>query len=395
MALLGIGGAVAVGRDEGESGFVAGIDPTFGLDPLSGFFLALLAVTAVPTLLFARDLLGGDPGARVVGALLAPFTLSLAGVLVARDATSFLAFWELMTLVPAAAILVARRDADARAAVLAYVAITHLGGVGVWFALLALADPGAASPALIAVAALVGFGAKAGMVPLHTWLPRAHPVAPVPFSALMSGLMVAVALYGLIRVEFEWLGSPSQWLGYALLTVGLVSALGGVLWAVVAAGAQAAARVQHDRERRADGGVARRFDPGHRSRACAAGVRGGTVSDRRSRGDQGAAVSRRGRDRTRDRDAGARPSRRPAAPDAVDGSGVRDRLRGARRPADHYRLRGGVADAAVADRPGDRRSARPGPGGSRGPGGDRGHGCARAAVLCEGRRAGPAGPTAQ
>jgi len=152
-------------------------------------------------------------------------------VLAARDVTTFLAFWELMTLVPAAAILVARRDAEVRSAVMTYVGITHLGGAGVWIALIALPLPGAET--LVALAALIGFGSKAGLVPLHIWLPRAHPVAPAPFSALMSGMMVKVALYGLIRVEFEWLGTPPRWLGFALVAAGLLSALCGVLWALV------------------------------------------------------------------------------------------------------------------------------------------------------------------
>jgi hydrogenase-4 component B len=156
-----------------------------------------------------------------------------------------LAFWELMTLVPAAAILVARRDAPVRAAVLAYLAITHIGGAGVWIALLTLAhhgaigDPAALAVAgtgaqtLVAVSALIGFGTKAGLVPLHSWLPQAHPVAPAHLSALMSGVMIKLALYGLIRVEFEWLGATPLWLGLTLLALGLVTALGGALWAVV------------------------------------------------------------------------------------------------------------------------------------------------------------------
>jgi hydrogenase-4 component B len=81
--------------------------------------------------------------------------------------------------------------------------------------------------------ALIGFGTKAGLVPLHAWLPRAHPVAPAHLSALMSGTMIKVALYGLIRVEFEWLGATPRWLGIALLAVGLGSALGGVVWALI------------------------------------------------------------------------------------------------------------------------------------------------------------------
>jgi hydrogenase-4 component B len=230
LTLLGAAGAGLLVTGEGiGSRFREGLSPALGLDPLSGFFLALLALTGVPTLVYARAYFTS----RAAAALCAPFLLALAGVLAARDASTFLAFWELMTLVPAAAILVLRRDAGVRSAVSAYIAITHLGGAGVWIALLALATPGAATTTVVAIAALIGFGTKAGLVPLHSWLPRAHPVAPAPFSALMSGLMVKVALYGLIRVEFEWLGTPPRWLGFTLLAAGLVSALGGVIWALM------------------------------------------------------------------------------------------------------------------------------------------------------------------
>ncbi len=246
MALLGVVGvAVLIDGEVLGASFRNTIGLAFGLDPLSGFFLAVLALTAVPTLVFARDYLPASPGARAIGALMSAFLLTLVGVLAARSVTGFLAFWELMTLVPAAAMLVARRDATVRSATYAYLAITHLGGAGVWIALVvlvhygAIGDPSALVSAggdvqtLVAVAALIGFGTKAGFVPLHSWLPRAHPVAPAPLSALMSGVMIKVALYGLIRVEFQWLGATPQWLGLALLAIGLVSSLGGVLWALV------------------------------------------------------------------------------------------------------------------------------------------------------------------
>jgi hydrogenase-4 component B len=246
IALLGAAGMVplAGGRDVG-TGFRSTISPALGIDPLSGFFLVVLAITAVPALVFACPYLLGERASRPVGMLTAAFLLALAGLLAARDVTTFLACWELMTLIPAAAILATRRDEEVRGAVFAYVAITHIGGVGVWVALLAMAahgaigDPlalahaGAGVQTLVAVSALVGFGTKAGLVPLHSWLPRAHPVAPAHLSALMSGVMIKVALYGLIRVEFEWLGATPLWLGLSLLAIGLVSALGGVLWAIV------------------------------------------------------------------------------------------------------------------------------------------------------------------
>ena len=246
MSLVGgAGAAMLIGHHSIGAGFTSAIRPALGLDPLSAFFVVVLAISAVPALVFAGPYLAPTATSRSVGALTAVFLLALVGVLAARDVTTFLAFWELMTLVPAAAILAARREARERSAVFAYLAITHVGGAGVWIALLTLAwhgaigDPAALARAgtgtqtLVAIAALIGFGTKAGLMPLHVWLPRAHPVAPAHLSALMSGVMIKVAIYGLIRVEFDWLGSTPLWLGLTLLAIGLLSALGGVLWALV------------------------------------------------------------------------------------------------------------------------------------------------------------------
>jgi hydrogenase-4 component B len=193
---------------------------------------------------FARGYLESAPRAGQVSALTAAFQLAMVGFLTARDPSTLLGAWELMTLVPAAAILVARPEPTVRRSVFEYLAIAHLGGTGVWLAVLVLAQHdalgGAGLPgestglqAFIAAAALLGFGTKAGLVPLHSWLPRAHPVAPGHVSALMSGVMIKVALYGLVRVLFEWLDRPALWVGLVLLALGAASALAGVLYALV------------------------------------------------------------------------------------------------------------------------------------------------------------------
>jgi formate hydrogenlyase subunit 3/multisubunit Na+/H+ antiporter MnhD subunit len=230
MAAAG-GWALADGGTVGAD-FASGFAPRLGLDGLSAFFLVLVCATAVPALIAARR------GPRAITILTGGFVLTLVGVVAARDVTTFLACWELMTLLPAAAILVARRDAEVRRTVFVYLAVTHIGGAGVWIAMLVLAQQGAiggppAGPeALVAVAALVGFGTKAGLIPLHAWLPRAHPVAPAHLSALMSAVMLKVALYGLIRVLFEWT-TPARWVAIALLALGVVSALGGGLYCLL------------------------------------------------------------------------------------------------------------------------------------------------------------------
>ena len=247
IAVLGAAGfAVLFDGEPIGAGWRSTIDPAFGIDGLSGFFLATLAVVGVPALIYARGYLRADARAGALVAVGGLFLASLAGLLVARDVSTFLLFWELITLLPAGAILIRRSDAAVRGAVYVYLAVTHLGGVGVWVCMLTLAahgilgstEPGALAAqgsgleALVIVAALIGFGTKAGLMPLHSWLPRAHPVAPAHFSALMSGVMIKVALYGLIRVLFEWAAPAPEWSGYVVLGVGLLSALGGVIYAL-------------------------------------------------------------------------------------------------------------------------------------------------------------------
>ncbi|HET8968107.1 MAG TPA: proton-conducting transporter membrane subunit, partial [Gaiellaceae bacterium] len=218
IAVVGLAGlaAFATGDELGAS-FTSELEPRLGVDPLSGYFLFVLGLVAAPAVVFATRYLGQDATGRVTAGLTGIFLLVLALVLCARDPLTFLAGWELMTLVPAAIILVGRHDREARSSVYTYIALTHLMGAGTWIAVLLLADAGAfggegavatgsGTQIAIALAALVGMGTKAGLVPLHTWLPRAHPIAPAHVSALMSGVMIKMAVYGLVRVLVEWLG---------------------------------------------------------------------------------------------------------------------------------------------------------------------------------------------
>lgn len=242
-ALLAIAGfwAFGAGTTTG-AGFTGALEPRFGVDGLSAYFLGTLGLVAAPALLFASRYLDPGPGGRAIAALTGAFVLTLAEVLAARDPLTFLAGWELMTLLPAATILVARRDARARRSVFVYVAVTHLGGAGTWVAVLLAANAGALDGGTIAtgsglqiaiaLATLLGMGTKAGVVPLHSWLPRAHPIAPAPVSALMSGVMIKVAIYGLVRVLVDWLGVLPLWFGVLVLAVGAVSSVGGVVYAL-------------------------------------------------------------------------------------------------------------------------------------------------------------------
>ena len=244
-ALVAVAGFWTLGADETlGAGFTSAFTPRVGVDGLSGLFLGTLGLVAAPALVFSLRYLQPSRRGRIVGALTALFLLALALLLCARDPLMLLAGWELMTLLSASVILVARAaDTRSREAVFGYLAVTHLGGVGTWIAILLLANAGAiGDPAAIqsgsglqiaiALAALVGMGTKAGVMPLHVWLPRTHPLAPAPVSALMSGVMIKVSLYVLVRVLVEWDGVLPVWFGVLVLAVGALSAVGGVVYAL-------------------------------------------------------------------------------------------------------------------------------------------------------------------
>jgi hydrogenase-4 component B len=243
-ALFAVGGLWALAVDGAAgSGFSSAFDPRVGIDGLTGVFLGVLGVVGAAALVYAIRYLEPSGRGRAIGALTALFVGTQVLVLVARDPLTFLVGWEAMTLVPAAVILLRQADEPARRAVFFYVALTHLAGAGTWVAILLLAHEGAiGNPTVIAsgsgvqtgiaLAALIGMGAKAGLMPLHVWLPLAHPLAPAHVSALMSGVMIKVAIYALIRVLVEWLGVLPEWLGVLVLAVGALSAVAGVVYAL-------------------------------------------------------------------------------------------------------------------------------------------------------------------
>ena len=234
---------LATGHPLGEA-FANGFALRVGVDGLSGFFLATLGVVAASAFVFSMGYLRPDGRGRVVAGLAGAFVLALVLVLCARDPLGLLAGWELMTVLSGVLILVARAgDRLARRTVFAYLALTHLGGAGTWVAVLLLAKAGALGgqaaiasgsgfQVAVGLAALLGMGTKAGVMPLHVWLPRAHPLAPAPVSALMSGVMIKVALYVLVRVLVEWDGVLPVWFGVLVLMVGALSSVGGVVYAL-------------------------------------------------------------------------------------------------------------------------------------------------------------------
>ncbi|HEX3458960.1 MAG TPA: proton-conducting transporter membrane subunit [Candidatus Baltobacteraceae bacterium] len=215
-----------------------------GVTPLAAPFLALLAILGVAV--GAWGLRGDRP---VDAALIAGFAAAMLFVLVARSVAAFVLAWELMSLVSAFLVAANHSRRGVRRATFVYLVVAQSGALCILVALLLLAGhatgpafsdiatsaatipPGTRTAAFIL--ALVGFGSKAGLLPLHFWLPRAHPVAPPGASALLSGAMLKVALYGLCVVAFELAApAPAGW-GIALVILGTVSAIGGVLYALV------------------------------------------------------------------------------------------------------------------------------------------------------------------
>ena len=219
------------------------------LDPLSGFFLLLLGAASAGIGLFGAGYFqtGGGGDLRLVGLQYHVFLAAMVLVLIADDAYAFMVAWETMALSSYFLVTTDHRIAEIRRAGLLYLVVAHIGAIaillsfgvlqlGQWSYTFSAMRENALTPGWAAVAfllALFGFGAKAGFVPLHVWLPEAHPAAPSPVSALMSGVMLKTAIYGLLRVTFDLLDTQAWWWGVTALGVGLGSAFYGVAFAAV------------------------------------------------------------------------------------------------------------------------------------------------------------------
>jgi formate hydrogenlyase subunit 3/multisubunit Na+/H+ antiporter MnhD subunit len=228
---------------------LAGVD--LAVDPLGGLFMAVTgAVVALAAGYGIGYCAGGHgPGGRAVQALLPLFGWSMLMVPAAASVPTLLVTWELMAVTSLLLVLAEHR---ARVAVVAagrwYAAMTQfgfvailLGGVcamaaadGGTFAALRAAHPSPAMRGLIFGLLLLGFGAKAGLVPVHVWLPRAHPEAPTQVSAMLSAAMVNLGVYGVVRFGFDLLGGGSIWWWLLVLAAGSASALLGILQAAMA-----------------------------------------------------------------------------------------------------------------------------------------------------------------
>lgn len=221
------------------------------VDRLSAFFVLLICAVGVPVALFSSSYVERHyAGAKRtwIWVLLPLFLSSMILVVAASTAFAFLFGWELMTLFSAALILVDGDSEPRRHNLFVYLLMMHAGAAAVIASFLlfmphapgldfaSMRDAAPLMPAVlrntIFVLAFIGFGAKAGIVPLHLWLPKAHPIAPSPVSALMSGVMLKTAIYGFVRFGFDFLGTGPAWWGYAVLVAGALSGILGALYAL-------------------------------------------------------------------------------------------------------------------------------------------------------------------
>ena len=219
----------------------------FRIDALSAFFVIIVNLGSAAASLFALGYGRHEETPHRVLPFYPAYLAAMNLVVLADDAFSFLVSWEFMSLSSWALVVSHYRERENLRAGYVYLLMASFGTLALLlaFGLLAGANgnyafdairashPSAALAALVLILTLVGAGSKAGIVPLHAWLPLAHPAAPSHVSALMSGVMTKVAVYGFVRIAFDLFGEPAWWWSMPVLTVGGITAVMGVLYALM------------------------------------------------------------------------------------------------------------------------------------------------------------------
>ena len=219
------------------------------VDPLAGYFLMLLGSVAAGISVYAGGFFRDETPGRLalIGVQYHVFLASMAFVILADDAYLFMVAWETMALSSYFLVTTDHDQPAIRSAGFLYLLIAHLGALAILLCFgvmhgglgdytfdalrAAQLEPKWATVAFLL--AFFGFGAKAGMIPLHVWLPEAHPAAPSPVSALMSGIMIKTAIYGMVRVIYDLIGGVRWEWGMLVLVVGAATTLFGVLYALM------------------------------------------------------------------------------------------------------------------------------------------------------------------
>ncbi|MBF4766247.1 hydrogenase 4 subunit B [Nocardioides agariphilus] len=221
------------------------LDPT----PLGGFFMVVAGAVGAVAAVFAIGYASGPAASRTSWVALAVFLGAMQLVPAAGDLVSFLLMWELMALASTVLVLTEHAGrAEVRTAALWYAAMTHLSfvlvllgftvlahaGGGIDWASMSRVDPTSRTAAVAFLLLVAGFATKAGVVPVHVWLPRAHPAAPSHVSAVMSAAMVKMGVYGVLLVSIRLMPGGPAWWGAVVVGLGAVSAVYGILQASVA-----------------------------------------------------------------------------------------------------------------------------------------------------------------
>jgi len=219
------------------------------IDALSAFFMLVLSVLVCCVSVYSIGYVSHYHGKRNVGAfhvLYIAFILSMIFVFTAGNAVFFFMAWELMAVISYFLVVFESEQEGNERAGLIYIVMTHIGAAFLMIAFMIMFSytgsfdifgnsdtiPAAAKN-LMFVFFLIGFGVKAGVVPVHIWLPYAHPAAPSNVSALMSGIMIKTAIYGLVRFVLCYLDIQHSWWGVAILCIGIISAVLGVAYALM------------------------------------------------------------------------------------------------------------------------------------------------------------------
>lgn len=221
------------------------------LDALAGFFLGIIGIVSLAVGIYGsayvRGFEGGPDSLATLGGFSGVFLAGMLLVVLADDAFLFMVAWELMSLSSYFLVAFHHEHAANRRAAFLYLLMAHVGGLAILLGYGVLASFGdgftfeqmrtaTMTPLWASLAfalAFFGFGMKAGLVPVHVWLPEAHPVAPSHVSALMSGVMLKVAVYGFVRFTFDLIGDIQWQWGVVLLGIGSLSALFGALAAMM------------------------------------------------------------------------------------------------------------------------------------------------------------------
>ena len=220
---------------------------SFYIDKLSAFFILVVSTLAFAVSIYSLNYIEEFKNKSSFAFLFHSFILSLILVLTSFNAFIFLISWEIMSVLSFFLVIFEYKNEENKKSGFIYILMTHFGTAFIILSFLIMfintgsldfkdwfsADISTAAKFWAFLFALIGFGTKAGIFPLHIWLPKAHPVAPSNVSALMSGVMIKTAIYMLVRYYFEFLTDIPWWFGFIVLFIGAISALFGIMFAYV------------------------------------------------------------------------------------------------------------------------------------------------------------------